>query len=385
MKPDDFVNSNAGRCLRAPGGYWTFVPDPLPPPIEYDNNLVLLLSRADQSVGQLAGTGRILPNPHLLVGPYVRREAVLSSRIEGTQASLNDLFLFEAASKPRSATSDVREVFNYVQALEYGLSRLKELPLSLRLVTETHKLLMRGVRGSRARPGEFRRSQNWIGSPGCKLEEATYIPPDIIQMNSVLSDWERYLHSPSKEPPLIQCALMHYHFEAIHPFLDGNGRIGRLLITLFLCERGILPQPLLYLSAFFERFRDEYYRSLLNVSQKGAWTEWISFFLRGVDHQATDAFKTAEQILDLQARYRQKLQRKKAPKAALAILEDLFRNPFVYAVGASKKWNVNYRTAVTAIMRMVEAGILQEVTGRKRNRLFCCTELLNLIEPRESS
>ena len=277
MDSKDFEKSAAGRCIKTLKNYWAFIPNPLPPSIIY-KDLINLLSEADRLLGELSGTGRTLLNPYLLIGPYTRREAVSSSRIEGTEASLSDLFYFEAAETEKPKVSDVKEVKNYVKAMEAGIKRLKDLPISVRLIREIHKILMQGVRGEQAEPGELRKSQNWIGRQGCTLNEATFVPPPIDEMAKALSDWENYLHSNPKEPPLIQCALMHYQFEAIHPFLDGNGRIGRLLITFFLCEKGFLTQPLLYLSEFFEKHRSEYYSRLLGVSQRGEWKEWIEFF-----------------------------------------------------------------------------------------------------------
>ncbi|MGH7372019.1 MAG: Fic family protein, partial [Candidatus Methylomirabilales bacterium] len=248
MDPAEFSGSPSGKVVRTPQGYWAFVPNPLPPPIQYDPETVGLLSDADRGLGHLAGIGQLLPNPHLLIAPYIRREAVLSSRIEGTQASLSDLLYFEAAEEEPPRAPDVQEVQNYVRAMEYGLKQLKKLPLSLRLVREIHAILMGGVRGEQRRPGEFRQTQNWIGPPGCSLVEATFVPPPVSEMNDALGAWEKFLHEVKDIPPLVQCAVLHYQFEAIHPFLDGNGRAGRLLITFFLCERGYLPQPLLYLS-----------------------------------------------------------------------------------------------------------------------------------------
>ncbi len=380
MDPKEFQDSSTGHCIKTPQGYWAFVPNPLPPEISYNPELTALLSDADRSLGQLAGVGRLLPNPHLLVAPYIRREAVLSSRIEGTQASLSDLFFFEAAPSEPPRAPDIREVYNYVQALEYGLGRLKSLPLSLRLVREIHERLMEGVRGASATPGEFRRSQNWIGPPGCTLNDATFVPPPVPEEEEAMRAWEKYLYSNPLDPPLVQCALMHYQFEAIHPFLDGNGRVGRLMITFFLCERGHLPQPLLYLSAFFERYRDEYYRRLLAVSQKGDWAGWIAFFLRGVNNQATDALQTAQRILDLQLAYRQRIQGRRIPGPTLGILDDLFVNPYATITGAQKRHRVNFHTAQAAIELLVETKILREITGRKRNRIYCAEELLRTIE-----
>ncbi len=379
MKPEDFTKSTAGQCIKTPQGYWAFVPKPLPPKIDYPLSLVNLLSDAERALGELSGMGRLLPNPHLLIHPCVRREAVLSSRIEGTQASLDDLFLFEAVPSRERLESDVRELHNYVSAMEYGLERVKELPISCRLVQEIHKCLVEGVRGSHSTPGEFRTRQNWIGPPGCLLNQATFVPPPVQEMKDAMSDWEKYLHSEPSESPLVQCALMHYQFEAIHPFVDGNGRVGRLLITFFLCERGYLPQPLLYLSAYFERNRAEYYDRLLRVSTVGDWHGWLEFFLRGVATQAKDAIDWSAQLMELHEKYRQRLLGRKVPKGTHGIVDELFVNPYVTITAASERWDISYPTARSAIEKLAEHNILEEVTGRKRDRVYCAKELLGIL------
>ena len=356
------------------------MPNPLPPAINYDEELVYLLSEGNRFLGELSGTGRLLPNPYFLIGPYIRREAVSSSRIEGTQASLDDLFFFEAAEMEEPKVPDVREVRNYVRAMEYGIERLKELPVCVRLVREIHEVLMEGVRGKHATPGELRKSQNWIGPPGCSGNEATFIPPPVEEMKETLSEWEKYLHSNPNEPPLIQCALMHYQFEAIHPFRDGNGRIGRLLITFFLCEKRCLTQPLLYLSAFFDRFREEYYSRLLAVSQKGDWQEWIKYFLRGVVAQAKDAISDAKKILDLHAQYQGMVDMsKKIPESAHRLIDEIFLNPVISISGLSKKWSLPFNSVKTGVLRLIDMGILRELTQRKRNRLFIAPKLMELL------
>lgn len=380
MNPEEFKNSTAGKCIKTSGGYWVFIPNPLPPRINYDKNLIRLLSEADRLLGELSGTGRLLPNPYLLIAPYIRREAVSSSRIEGTQASLNDLFFFEAAETEKPRVPDVREVRNYVRAMEYGIGRLKDLPISARLIREIHRVLMAEVRGKHATPGEIRRSQNWIGPPGCSLNDATYVPPPVDEMKQALSDWERYLHSNPDEPPLIQCALIHYQFEAIHPFLDGNGRIGRLLITFFLCERGYLTQPLLYLSVFFERFREEYYSKLLAISQRGDWEGWVRFFLRGVVNQSNEAISDANKILKLHSEYERMLEEtKKIPESAHRLIDEIFLNPVISISVLSKKWNTPFMSVRRGVSRLVEIGILSEVGERKRNKLFVAPKLRELL------
>lgn len=289
MKIEAFVNSPAGRLVRAGQGeaaYWAFVPHPLPPAIVWNTELASRLSAADRALGELAGLGRSLPNPHLLIGPFLRREAVLSSRIEGTQADLPHLYAYEAGQlvlpgfEPSPSEADVREVINYVHALEFGLQRVQELPVSLRLLREVHQILMQGVRGESATPGEFRRTQNWIGAPGCTLNEAHFVPPPPDELLPALDAFEKYIHSGEETPLLLRLAFLHYQFEAIHPFIDGNGRIGRLLISLLLVNWELLPLPLLYLSAWFEKHRQQYYHHLLQVSVAGAWLQWIHFFAR---------------------------------------------------------------------------------------------------------
>ena len=331
MNPEDFKNSTAGKCVRiiTQPPYWAYVPNPLPPKIEVDWELASLLSKADITLGKLSGAGQLLTNPHLLISPFIRREAVMSSRIENTQSGLEDLFLFEADQTELSPMSDVKEIFNYVRAMEHGIKRLPELPISSRLICEIHGILMKEVRGEGATPGLIRRTQNWICSPGCDLTDATYVPPPVPEMKQCFSDLEKYIHFAPQEPALIQCALVHYQFEAIHPFVDGNGRIGRLLITFMLLERGLLSQPLLYLSDFFEQHRDEYYRLLLNVSQKGDWKAWITFFLNGVRQQSEDALLTVQELLNLQSEYRALGTGRKVPKSVNPLIDYLFANPII--------------------------------------------------------
>lgn len=373
-----FKNSPSGRLIRASGDYWAFVPNPLPPKLEWDNALVSLISRADIAVGTLSGLGETLPNPHLLIYPFVRREAVMSSRIEGTRSSLSDLLLFEATKIERQR--DVKEVQNYVSAMEYGLKRLNELPLSLRFIRELHSILMEGVRGEYATAGEFRQSQNWIGPPGCALNEATFIPPPVPEMQKCLNQLEKFLHTEKDLPLLVQLALVHYQFEAVHPFLDGNGRIGRLLITLFLCQRGVLTKPLLYLSAFFERHRQDYYDLLLKVSQEGAWREWIEFFLRAVVEQSGDAVSRARRVLDLHHAYTQVSREKKLPPTAGQLIELIFMRPLLNARAAQEYLNVTFPAAQKALNALVEAEILAEITGGRRNKVYAAKEILEVLE-----
>ncbi len=366
-----------GHKLRTAEGYEAFVPDALPPELVWTPRLVAILSDADRAIGQLAGEGRRLPNPHLLIRPFVRREAVLSSRIEGTQATLGELLAAEAGAVERSPT-DLLEVANYVAALEYGLDRLATLPLSLRLVRELHERLLQQVRGGHATPGEFRRSQNWIGPPGCTLANASYVPPPPAEMIDSLAAWEDFLHQTTL-PPLVQIALAHYQFEAIHPFLDGNGRVGRLLITLFLVERSILPAPLLYLSAFFETSRGEYYDRLRGVSERGEWHEWLEYFLNGVARQAEDAIGRAERINATLGRWRGMVAGT-ASRVPVRLVDLLAENPFWTIKRAAERLGVVYSTAQRAVDRLVALSILTEVTQGKRARVFCASEILEILE-----
>jgi Fic family protein len=366
----------AGRIVHLPSGYHAFVPAMLPPAITYDAQLVLQLSRADAALSELSGLGRHLPNPHLLIAPSVRREAVLSSRIEGTRASLSDLLLEEAGVKAKDRPDDVREVRNYVEALEYGMRRLHELPLSTRLVRELHRHLMAGVRGEYATPGEFRRSQNWIGPPGSTLATAAYVPPPPDEMLDVLSDWERFLHQRDVMPDLVQCAVMHEQFEAIHPFLDGNGRVGRLLITLFLMERGRLSQPLLYLSAYIEARRGEYYALLQGVRTRGDRVSWIRYFLVGVTETARAAMEQASRLMDLLEGFRARLRGQARP---LELVDHLFVNPYITVATAAELLETSNQTARQAVRVLEEAAILQEVTGRKWGKLYVAGPIYGVI------
>jgi Fic family protein len=369
---------SSGRYVPGPDGSRAFVPGPLPPPLTWTPELVRALSDADRSVGRLAGEGARLPNPHLLIRPFIRREAVLSSRIEGTHATLGEILAVEAGASVERSPADLREVANYVFALEYGVERLSTLPLSLRLLREIHARLMTGVRGGQASPGEFRRIQNWIGSAGCTAANATYVPPPPGEMMEALDNLERFLHDISL-PPLVQAALLHYQFEAIHPFLDGNGRVGRLLILLFLLERRILPEPLLYLSAFFEATRLEYYDRLRGVTERGEWESWIVYFLNGVARQSEDALSRAERINDLLDRWRRAMAGSSSA-TPLTVVDLLGANPYWTLPGIAQRLGVAYTTAQRAVQRLEGAGILTPLTDAKRNRVYCARAILEILE-----
>ncbi|MFA5439500.1 Fic family protein [Dehalococcoides sp.] len=378
MDEELFKKSPAGKLVKSTGGYWAFVPNTLPPKLEWDTALVSRISRADLAVGTLSGLGETLPNPHLLIYPFIRREAVLSSRIEGTQSSLSDLLLFEATQVEKQR--DVKEVQNYVRAMEYGLKRLNDLPLGLRFIRELHGILMEGVRGERATPGEFRQEQNWIGSAGAMLDNATFVPPPVPEMQECLNEMEKFLHADTDLPPLVQAAMVHYQFETIHPFLDGNGRIGRLLVTLLLCQKNVLGKPLLYLSAFFEQRRQEYYDLLLKVSQRGAWREWIEFFLLAVTEQSNDAVTRSRRLLDLLRQYSQIAREKRLSPTAGQLVELIFMKPVLNAKTAQEFLRVSYPSAQYALSSLEEAGILTEITGRKRAKAYAAKEVLKALD-----
>ena len=376
MNVDSFTENACGELTQTLDGDLAFVPAPAPRTLDLSNEVVALLDDASNSLGLLNGIGRRLPNPHLLIQPYLRREAVLSSRIEGTVTSLSDIYAFEAEQLALIAAPDVHEVRNYVLAYEYGLERLESLPLSRRFIRELHERLMAGVRGGDLQRGEFRSYQNWIG--GATSRDAVYVPPPPRQMLERLNDFEQFIHERGLRP-LVQAAVLHHQFEAIHPFGDGNGRVGRLLVPLFLAERGLLPQPLLYLSAFFERTRSTYYDLLLRVSTHGDWDSWLRYFLEAVRAQAADAAELADRLLELHARHRQGLQQVRATANALALADHLFVNPIVSASSVERALSVSAPTARSTIRALEERGILREITGRSWGRVFQADEIFRLL------
>jgi Fic family protein len=381
MDPNDFSSIAPGRVLRTPKGYWSFVPNPLPPTIDWSTSLISALGEAERNLGRLASLADTLPSPHILVRPFIRQEAVLSSRIEGTRATLEDLYQYESEQISFfESTSDVREVSNYVRALDYGLERLQTLPVSLRLIREMHRILMEGVRGEHLTPGEFRRSQNWIGPPGSTIESATIVPPPVDEMNKALDALEKFIHAPSDIPQLVRAGLIHYQFEAIHPFLDGNGRVGRLLVILLLIEWRLISQPLIYLSAFFETHRLDYYDRLLAISQRGAWENWLLFFLKGISSQSQDAINRIERLGQLQNAYQERLSTERTAARLLQTLDVLFERPILNIRQLEAALDVPYRTAQRYVERLEEIGILREVTGLARNRLYRADEILLVLE-----
>lgn len=373
--------SRSGKYINQPTGYKAYIPSPLPPDptVDIDSDMQQLLSKADMAVARLDGMGYILPNVNLFIAMYVKKEALLSSQIEGTQASLEDLFQFESGSEIENV-NDVEEVVNYIKALNYGIERLDTLPMSLRLIKEIHEILMQGVRGFDKTPGEMKKTQNWIGPPGSTLKDATYVPPPPHECLTAMGDLEVYMHQANTLPILIDCALVHYQFETIHPFLDGNGRLGRLIITFYLYWKGVLGKPLLYLSYFFKKNRQEYYDRLNLVRKKGDFEQWVTFFLEGVVETAESAVETAKAILELQTSHRNLLWQKKiSSPLAVGVLEKLFYSPLVTVKEISSSFDVSYQAASTLVSQIEQAGILKEITGQKRNKRYIYAEYMNIL------
>jgi len=362
MDPTRFIAPNWGRAVRTgagPGSYVAFVPEPIPRELKIPSETVMLLSEADTALGRLAGAGRLLPDPHLLVNAYITREAVASSRIEGTQASVTEVF--DAVVSGVTRRDDLREVVNYISALQHGIRRLTndDFPLSLPLVKEMHAVLLTGVRGHERTPGAFRTSQNWISSPDNRPDTARFVPPTVDNMWNALDDWEKYLHDPAPRLPLlIRSALLHYQFETIHPFLDGNGRLGRLFTVLYLVDRGRLPGPLLYLSNYFEEYKEEYYDGLQYVRERGEIVEWLDFFLRGVAMQAADAVDRAEVLADLRERYRNTVRgtRSRAPE----VIDLLFENPILTVRRVQEALDMSQPGATNLLRALTGFGLLRE-------------------------
>ena len=370
------IPTRAGRYITQPNGYKAFIPSPLPPkpPINWDTELQQLLSRADMALGRLDGIATILPNPDLFVALYVRKEAVLSSQIEGTRARLLDIFDYETTGE---MVKDVDEIVNYIRAMNKGLERLKTLPVSLRLIKEIHEELLKGVRGEHRTPGEFRTSQNWIGPPGSTIDNAVFVPPPPHDMQTALSDLEKFIHKKNDLPILVKNALIHAQFETIHPFLDGNGRVGRLLITFLLVHNDILGKPLLYLSYYFRRHRQEYYDRLNDIRNKGDWEGWLKFFLRGVYEISKQSTEAAQKILSLQERDRARIVY--IPNG-LELLNHLFMNPLITIHEIRRLTGISHATAGRLVKQMIKLGILDEITGYARNRKFLYKDYFDILK-----
>lgn len=376
----------AGRYIKQATGYAAFIPNPLPPdpPLRFDDEMLALVSRADRALGRLDGSIQTLPDADLFVFMYVRKEAVLSSQIEGTQSSLNDLLEAEANILSPHRPRDVGEVLNYVNAMNYGISRLAELPFSLRLIKEIHARLLEGVRGAEREPGEVRRSQNWIGPGGCTLLEATFVPPPPQDLGQALSDLEKFVHDKQAMPALAKIGLIHAQFETIHPFLDGNGRAGRLLIAFLLFQNEILLKPVLYLSHYFKQHRQHYYDLLQNVRDTGDWETWLKFFLTAVAEVSLEATETARQIVALRENHRRRIIQSFGRAAAngLIVLESLYSRPIITVNKIAALTGVSFTAANQLMNRFAEEKILVESTGQARNRQFRYSDYINLFADR---
>lgn len=371
----------SGQYISQLSGYKAFIPSSLPPnpPVKMDEAMNQLLSEANIALGRLDTMGYLLPNIDYIIAMYVRKEALLSSQIEGTQASLDDIFEYESHVAVKNI-QDVEEVVNYIKALNHGLKRLKEFPMSLRLIKEIHNILLSQTRGMDKTPGEFKRSQNWIGPAGSTLKNASFIPPPPAETLDAMGELELYLHNTDKLPILIICALIHYQFETIHPFLDGNGRVGRLLITFYLCWMQVMQKPLLYLSYYFKLHRQEYYDRLNLVREKGDYEQWIYFFLKGVIWTSESALDTIKQVLALADTHKKRLIKEKiSSPLGIGLLDYLFVKPHVSTHEVAEHFQMSFQTAQTLINHFVEMEILREITGKKRDRRYSYWQYLEYL------
>lgn len=387
MRRDDFTAAQQQHIVRAERGYDAFMPPDLPPDVELDAALIRRLSDADRAIGELSGLVTGLPNPALLVRTQMRREAVLSSRIEGTRASLPELALFELEpSAAEAQTPDVREVHNYLKALGHVLAADRRLPVSLSLLREAHDLLLTDTRRAHATPGEFRKSQNWIGPAGTTLDTATYVPPPPERLWDCLDSFEKFLHADGDLPLLLAIAAIHYQFEAIHPYVDGNGRVGRLLVSLLMVEWGLLPEPVLDLSAYIEPRRDDYYGALMDVSTKGDWTGWFVYFLDAIVHQGRDALARARLLRAMRERMRTTVSTGRRSAAAGKLVDALFELPVLTIPHARDLLNVTHRAATQNVEWLVELGILEEDTDPppRRLRIFFAPQLIDALRSIET-
>lgn len=371
----------SGQQLSQPTGYKAFIPSPLPPvpPLKIEGELSQCLAQANIAIGRLDTLGYLSPNVNHILAMYVRKEALLSSQIEGTQASLEDIFEYENQT-PLKNIDDVQEVVNYIKALNYGLDRLKDFPMSIRLIKEIHTILLSGTRGREKTPGEFKRSQNWIGPPGSTLKNASFIPPPPDESLEAMGQLELYMHKENQLPTLVACALIHYQFETIHPFLDGNGRLGRLLITYYLCWKGLLQKPLLYLSYYFKLHRQEYYDRLNLVREKGDYEQWILFFLQGIIWTGESALETVKKVLEIVEEHKNKLINKKiSSPLAIGLLDYLFVKPHISTQDVKEYFHISYQSAQGLISQFEALGILKEITGKKRDRRYSYWEYLDCL------
>ena len=382
MEAENYKNA-FGKVVQVDGvngdQYNVFIPNPLPPNIEFDEELVLILSRAEEKLGKLSGVCLTLPSPNLLIIPYLRKEAIMSTRIEGTRISMQEVLLSEAKEREEK-TKDAQEVVNYINTVNYALTKIEKSPINVELIKEMHKVLMEGVRGDDKAPGEFREVQNWIGSELSKVSNANFVPPNPEAVPKLMEDLIEYLNTEHNVPVLVRCALMHYQFETIHPFCDGNGRIGRSLITVYLCKKKKIIKPLLYISEFFEKHRLEYNELLLKTGQTGKFEGWIKFFLKAVEVQSEDASVRAHKLLYLRESYRKRVQREAQSSDILNIIDYLFSNPFITVKRAQHILDVTYPTGKKYVEKLVEYEILKETNRLQREKTFVAYEIYEIIK-----
>ena len=382
MEAENYKNA-FGKVVQVDGvngdQYNVFIPNPLPPNIEFDEELVLILSRAEEKLGKLSGICLTLPSPNLLIIPYLRKEAIMSTRIEGTRISMQEVLLSEAKEKEEK-TKDAQEVVNYINTVNYALTKIEKSPINVELIKEMHKVLMEGVRGDDKAPGEFREVQNWIGSELSKVSDANFVPPNPEAVPKLMEDLIEYLNTEHNVPVLVRCALMHYQFETIHPFCDGNGRIGRSLITVYLCKKKKIIKPLLYISEFFEKHRLEYNELLLKTGQTGKFEGWIKFFLKAVEVQSEDASVRAHKLLYLRESYRKRVQREAQSSDILNIIDYLFSNPFITVKRAQHILDVTYPTGKKYVEKLAEYEILKETNRLQREKTFVAYEIYEIIK-----
>jgi Fic family protein len=371
----------SGLFITQPTNYKAFIPSNLPPnpPINIDTEMQELLQDATMLLARLDGIAYTLPNSEIFIAMYVKKEALLSSQIEGTQASLEDIFEFERGTKPENI-NDVSEVINYIKALDFGIQRLDEIPMSLKLIKELHAIILQKTRGANKTPGEFKKSQNWIGSAGCTLNNAAFVPPPPKEALDAMGQLEKYMHKKSHFPVLIDCALIHYQFETIHPFLDGNGRVGRLLITFYLYWKDILKKPLLYMSYYLKKNRQEYYDRLTLVRKNDDYEQWIKFFLKGIIEISQSAIENTRRILDLKDQHQKIILKYKSPTLTkIMLLNKLFRTPIISINEVQKEFKITHQSASKLISSFEQLGILKEITGKKRDRKFAYNKYLEIL------
>jgi len=371
----------SGKQITQPTGYKAFIPNPLPPnpPIQIEGEIQHLLTNANIAIGKMDTMGYLAPNLEHIIAMYVRKEALLSSQIEGTQASLEDIFEYENQI-PVKNINDVKEVVNYIKALNHGMKRLTEFPMSIRLIKEIHEILLEDTRGKEKTPGEFRKSQNWIGFPGSTLATASFVPPPPKEAMDGMGELELFLHKDSELPLLINCALLHYQFETIHPFLDGNGRLGRLLITFYLYWKGALQYPLLYLSYYLKIHRQEYYDRLNLARERGDFEQWIVFFLKGIIWTCESALQTIKNLLQLQEDHKKRLIAKKlSTPYAIALLDYLFEKPHLNINDVAYHLKISYQGAKALVDQFVATEILKEITGKRRDKRYSYWEYLAFL------